>query len=309
MKFFGKQSGANLDFLCVIVLVLTWNTITYSAELIDRIVAIVGSEVITYRELEAFTDQFPQMSKEEALEIMIDDILIEQEAKNQGINVTEVELEAALQSRLAQLGVSEEKFKEMLAQQGMTVEQFREMLRGKLIKMRFVKMEIRGEIEVSEEEMLNYYRVHNEEFRKSPAIHLALIIIHLPTSLASQQAEQAVKLAREVYERARAGEDFYELITRYSKGGGDIGWVEEDELNEAFARAVKGLKAGDVSEPFETERGLNILKVVEVRDAEAIPFEEAKEAIFEKLYEIKIQEHLDGLVEKIKERTPIERKL
>jgi peptidyl-prolyl cis-trans isomerase SurA len=309
MRKFRKQKNCRFNLCTAIFAVLAWATLSYGAELIDRIVAVVGGEVITYRELESFTDQFPQMSKEEALEMMIDDMLIEQEAKRQGINVTDVELESAFQTRLAQLGVTEEKFREMLAQQGMTVEQFRELLRGKLVKMRFVKMEIRGEIEVSEEEMLNYYRVHSEEFQKSPEVHLALIIIPIPNNADAQQIEQVRKLANEIYERARAGEDFNELIASYSKGGGDIGWVAEDEMNENFAKAIRGLKAGEVSEPFETERGLNILKVVEVRSAQAIPYEEAKEEIFEKLYDIKIQEHLDRLVARIKERTPIERKL
>lgn len=297
------------NFSAFVVFVLAYAAAGYGAELIDRIVAVVGGEVITYRELEAFTDQFPQMSKEEALEIMIDDMLIEQEAKRQGINVTDVELEAAFQSHLAQLGLTEDKFAQMLSQQGMTMDQFKELLRGKIIKMRFVRGEIRGEIEVSEEEMLNYYRVHNEEFQKSPEMHLALIIVPIPSGADVQQEEQARKLAGEIYERAAAGEDFNELTARYSKGGGDIGWVAEDEMNEAFAKAVKGLKAGDVCEPFEGEKGLYILKVVEVRSAAVVPFEEVKEKIFEKLYEIKIQEHLDRLVARIKERTPIERKL
>ena len=64
------------------------------------------------------------------------------------------------------------------------------------------------------------------------------------------------ELARGLVERARGGEDFARLASRYGGGpeanrGGDIGFVDPGELREELQGAVAGLAVGDVSDAVQ----------------------------------------------------------
>ncbi|MBF33142.1 MAG: peptidylprolyl isomerase [Hyphomonadaceae bacterium] len=77
--------------------------------------------------------------------------------------------------------------------------------------------------------------------------------------------------AREVLEKARAGEDFTALAFEYSEDtrtrldGGSFGWVSPNEMIEPFPAVIADTPAGEISEPFQSEQGWHILKVEQRR--------------------------------------------
>lgn len=311
-QFFTK-SGLCF-FLFASVLFLSGMALPGRAEVIDRVVAVVGGDVVTLSDLDAFCAQFPDVPREKVLELLIEDMLVEQEAKRQGIHVTDAEVEASVQSRMAQLGVSEEEFNRLLVEQGLTLDQFKQNVREKLMKFKFVQQQVRGGIEVSDEEALNFYRLHQKEFQAGDKYHLAHILLPFPLSTDLEQQEKIRKLAAELRQRIVKGEDFAEIARKYSRGGnasggGDIDWLSLSDMNPSFQKALEGLKTGDVTAPFETDQGMHILKIIERKGAELVPFEDVKQKIYEYLYEQRMQEELLKLVAEIKDRTPIERKL
>jgi len=59
----------------------------------------------------------------------------------------------------------------------------------------------------------------------------------------------------------------YSKDVQTAKNGGSIGWFEIDQFQiEAFADAVKGLVAGELSEPVKTQFGYHLIKVEERRE-------------------------------------------
>ncbi|MAA74337.1 MAG: hypothetical protein CMN28_06480 [Salinisphaeraceae bacterium] len=75
-----------------------------------------------------------------------------------------------------------------------------------------------------------------------------------------------------VRERLAAGDDFAELARQYSDDdassnqGGDLGWVEASGYPGQFGRELNDLKAGEVSQPFQTDVGWHLVKVNERRE-------------------------------------------
>jgi peptidyl-prolyl cis-trans isomerase SurA len=68
--------------------------------------------------------------------------------------------------------------------------------------------------------------------------------------------------------------DFNAAAVRYSDSpnaleGGDLGWRSLDEIPNAFAQMMKDMKTGDVVGPLRGPSGFQLLKLVEVRDANA----------------------------------------
>lgn len=285
-----------------------------AGELVDRVVAVVGGDVITLSELEEAAAVSPDAPRDKLLEQLIEEKLIEMKAREQGVSVSDSEVEAAMERHMAQMDVSREKFEQMIAQKGVSVKEYKERIRTELMKVKFVKGNIQGEIEVGEEEMLNFYRRHPERFRSERELRLARIFLPFPEGASDKKREEIISLAREIRSRAQTGESFEKLARKYSKGsnaseGGALGWVKPDYLIPEFKAALSNLSAGEVSELIILDNGCHLFYVKDKREAQPLPFDEVKERIYQELYSRKIGEELDRLVSEMKQQVPIERKL
>lgn len=80
--------------------------------------------------------------------------------------------------------------------------------------------------------------------------------------------EDAYKTACEVLEKAKAGEDFDELIRRYSEDGKATYSFGKGEMDEAFEKAAFNLGTGEISDIVETQYGYHIIKCISTFDKE-----------------------------------------
>jgi parvulin-like peptidyl-prolyl isomerase len=87
------------------------------------------------------------------------------------------------------------------------------------------------------------------------------------------------ELAKELVERLRAGEDFEELAREYStddtnrEEGGHLGWFARGRMVAPFEEAAFALQPGEISDVVETTFGYHIIQVTERDDNR--PFDEA----------------------------------
>lgn len=95
--------------------------------------------------------------------------------------------------------------------------------------------------------------------------------------------ETARQSALDVSKRAIAGEDFSALAKENSQDtgsaeeGGDLGWIEPGVMVKAFENAMYELTpAKPVSEPIQTGFGWHVIKLLEIREATGMSFEEAR---------------------------------
>ncbi len=284
------------------------------AELIDRVVAVVGGEIVALSELQEMSQRVPDVPLEKLLETLIEEKLVEIQAQRLGVEVSDNEVETAVQRQIAQMGVGTDEFEKLLEREGLTMEKYRARIRAELRKVKFVKSSIGGDVDVSEDEILNYYRRHPDEFRAQEEIHLARIFLPFPMGADAQERERVRELAGTIRAEVTKGRDFAELAKKYSKssnagGGGDLGWVNPKELVPAFKKAVAGLEAGKVTKVIELARGCNLLFIVDRKSADILPFEDVKEKIRQYLYSKKIAEELNKLISELKLKIPIERML
>lgn len=79
----------------------------------------------------------------------------------------------------------------------------------------------------------------------------------------------------------KTGKDFAELAAASSddsgsKGqGGDLGWIKRGQMPEKLEAPMFALKAGEISEPIETEFGWHIVRVDEIKAQQVRAFEDA----------------------------------
>lgn len=121
-----------------------------SAELVDRIVAIVGDEIITLSDVK----KYKAPPKKDPLEELIRQKILLLEIDQLGIDVTNDDLANAIGEVLTRNRIQLEELKKELEKEGKGFEQYKQELRTEIRKMKFLGQVIYPRIKVSEEEIL-----------------------------------------------------------------------------------------------------------------------------------------------------------
>ncbi len=127
------------------------------------------------------------------------------------------------------------------------------------------------------------YEADPSSYVRPEAVNLESILI----SLDGRTRDMALKRAQKVDEEAKSGkEDFLQLAARYSddkdkvRNGGDLGWNSPKSFVEPVRQWLeKPHEKGAISPPIESQYGFHIIRFVDRKKAEPIPFAEVKNGI------------------------------
>jgi peptidyl-prolyl cis-trans isomerase SurA len=313
-----------LSILTVLAFLLSMTgSLEAKAILLDRVVAVVGKEVVTWSELYKsmefeFAGRLSGISPEERrkilsryekdyLEKIIDTKLQLNEAKKKNIRVTRSELDAAVDEIRKRFGMSMDEFTETLKREGFTMREYRKKLAEQIIISKLLDREIRSRIVVTEKEIED--ELGEKENAETPAEELRIrqILLLKPPG---ESREAVEKRAAEIIKEFNEGESFESLAIRYSEGpnakqGGDLGYIKKSSLAKPFLEALDGLEPGQISGAFWTERGLHILYLEDrIRSVDAL-----KDKIRERLTERKFRQKFRQWMKALRSREFIEIKL
>ncbi len=159
----------------------------------------------------------------------------------------------------------------------------------KQIKVSFIEIDpekFKGKVEITEKEIEGYYEYNKERFTEPKKVRARHILFKLKENASEEEKAKVRKQAESVLEMAKKGEDFAELAKKYSEGptkekGGDLGFFEKGKMVPAFEKAAYALKEGEISEIVQTQFGLHIIKVEEIKEARTKPIEEVRQEIVE----------------------------
>ncbi|MBN2056958.1 peptidyl-prolyl cis-trans isomerase [bacterium] len=290
------------------------------AEVIERVAAVVNNEIITWSEYQEelqpiLAQALESLGAEEfatqrraieiqVLDAMIDEVLVLQEATTQGVRVLKEEIDERIEVIKRDNNLeTQEDLERALAKEGMSLVRIRRDIERHITMMRMRAREVQFKVEVTDADALTYYESHLEEYAVPPMARISLLTLPLASQVELFKQDKLEQAAR-LRERIMAGADFQEMVEQYMPAdivasAGDIGWVERDKVLPAIADLAFELDVGAVSEPFETEFGINLLLVTDRRDATHNTFQEVKEEIKRRLMDVKMEartrDWLDGL--------------
>lgn len=121
---------------------------------------------------------------------------------------------------------------------------------------------------VTDQAVQEYYEDHAEEYPERK-VHAAAILFRTRPRMTDDERRARLTAAQDAYSQVRAGKDFAAIASAVSedkassKLGGDLGWLGVGAINPVFSRRAFALTAGEVSEPFETQAGIHIVKALE----------------------------------------------
>lgn len=282
------------------------------AETLSSIAAVVNDDPITTYEVEKEQAVIEKEAEKKAplketdraqlhdaaLNSIINRKLIALKIKELDIRVTDEEIKQAIEDVKKQNNITQEALLAALNSQGVSFESYKAQLKEQLERLRLVSQEVRAKIQVSEKEMLEYYKDHPEKFEKDETFHVLQIFFKIPENASAEERKRITATASSVLVEARNGKDFAELAKKYSndassKDGGDIGSFKKGEMLPEFENVLLKLKPGEVSELFTTPAGLHIVKLVEISRGELIPFANVKAEVEDALYKKKSEERFN----------------
>ncbi|MGY9049865.1 hypothetical protein P775_23635 [Puniceibacterium antarcticum] len=109
--------------------------------------------------------------------------------------------------------------------------------------------------------------------------------------------------AKAIEEELKGGADFATLAKEKSTGpsgpnGGELGWFGAGMMVEPFQKAVEGMKAGEISQPVQTQFGWHVIKLNETRAQSAPALDDVRDEITEQLQKQVVEAAINGLVAK-----------
>ncbi len=252
------------------------------AQVIDRIVAVVGDEIILLSELEARLqlasmqlniDPQDEKAMDELraplLQDLVNEKLILVQARRDTIQVAPEEVDAALEAQIQrikqQIG-SEEAFQEELAKEGLTLQllkkRYRSQIKNQLLREKLIRQKL-ADVTVSSKEVMGFYSTYRDSL---PVQGESVRLSHLMMTITPKEEEKraAFQRAKEVLSKARAGESFANLAKSYSdcpssQQGGDLGYFSRGEMVPEFEQAAFALQPGEISDVVETMYGYHII--------------------------------------------------
>jgi len=256
-------------------------------DLLDRIVAVVNKEVITQYELsERIARVQKELQRRSASSIdrseiehqVLDRLIMEkvqlQYARETGMRVDDLELDRTV-SRVAENNkLSLTEFRQRLEGDSIPFDKFREDLRSEILLTRLRDREVTSKLAVSEGEIDNLLQEQSERKEVAVEYNIAHVLIRVPEQATPAQVEARRARAEEVVKRLKEGADFTQIAATYSDApdalqGGVIGWRNRQRLPELFVEALAGMSPGGVSGALRSPAGFHVVKLLEVRGADA----------------------------------------
>ncbi|MCH8055372.1 MAG: peptidylprolyl isomerase [Deltaproteobacteria bacterium] len=237
------------------------------AKVVEQVVVVIDREPYTLSNCREYAKtkmgrEFPtgdlnQIGKEdqEVLEQFITEKLLAAEVKLVGIRVGKEEVDLYIAKIKEKNRISDEELSAALSQEGVTMDKYRASIRAEIEKNEMINLQVRKRVNITPEDVERYYRLNSKRYTTEERVRLRHILFPLPEGALPKREIEATLMAKEIRDRAMAGEDFAKLAQNYSEGagaseGGDIGWISRGSLlKEIDEIAFDKLAEGEVSQP------------------------------------------------------------
>ena len=244
----------------------------------ERVVAFVNGRPIVQTEFDRKWDELPEATKaryekeggkQAFLKVVVDDELLMQEARRQGLDQTD-----AFRDRIRS-------FKE------------------KLLKDELLKDRMRETVELTKEELDRYYAQHEKELLTSLKIRVAQML--LPNYPAAKDLETQVNKGADFGSFAKR----YSIDGKTKANGGDLGPYRKGLVIPEVDEAIHSLKPGMVSAPIKTDAGYYLVMITAL-EPEIIQADLARrERLRQELLYLKRKQHFDEVIADIKSKAVI----
>lgn len=243
--------------------------------------------------------------RREAMERLVEQVLVGQAAERARIGVEETDVDAAV-DELRSVFDSEREFTLRLEQEGFDPESFRAHIHRMLAAKHYldgIRLEASA---VTEAEVERYYRDNEDRLTLPEQARVRHVLVRWKAPNNAESRDAVRQAVQPVLERARDGEDFAALAREYSEDeatradGGDTGFFYPGEMVPEFEEASFALTPGQISDPVETDFGVHIIKLEERGAPRLLPLEEIRDRLREHIRAEKSERAVELEIEQLR---------
>lgn len=259
-----------------------------TSRVIDEVVAIVDTSLVTKKELQDRLNQVEKQLKasnraipvEELRKQVLERLIIERIqlnlAREQGLRVTDKDLDRIIGNIAAQNKLTVDAFKKKIESEGIRFSKYREDIRQEVTISRLREREVDARIQMTEAEIDSFLSERNRGRAAVPEeIYLAQLLIPVPNGSSDVEVEGIKTKVQELLQQASNEKDFVAFAKKVAQAGGyryeDLGYRSLDRLPQIFIDAVAGVPANKlVGQAVRSGAGFHILKVVDRKGGAAV---------------------------------------
>lgn len=269
-----------------IILILIMMLPMLYAEVVDKIIARVGSDVILLSDLMKQVNQMRSagMMTEGTREIdvlgqMIESRLIIQKARELNYTVDDKLVKSKVDGEMRKIKArfsSEEEYQREIRRMKLTNSDlekfFNDLYTERYLAEEFYKRQIAVKVMVSDKEMREFYNANKDTLAVKPVTwKIGMILRNVEVSPETEQLK--LSEIKDIQERLRSGEKFSDLARSMSEcpsseRGGDLGFITKGMMVKPFEDAAFELKVGEVSDIVKTQYGFHLIRLDEKRNDE-----------------------------------------
>ncbi|KXW55503.1 MAG: peptidylprolyl isomerase [Betaproteobacteria bacterium] len=257
---------------------------TAPPEVIDRIVAVVNSDVITLSDLTDRTNLIAkQLQKQniplpdrkilmrQVLEKMIYDSVQKQYAEEMGLKVEDAQLDQAIERIAKSNHLTVEQFNKQVVSEGVPLKKFRQEISTEMLLAELRKREVDNKVQVSDNEVKAQLAQEKKLGANAQEEYdIAHIYVSVPENSTREQRDLSRKKIEKALNTIKSGVAFSQVAASYSDApdalqGGNLGWRPAARLPVIFVEAVQKMHPGDTSNILETSNGFHLIQLLDVR--------------------------------------------
>ena len=269
-------------------------TISSAEREIDSVAVIVDNAVVLQSDITDIVERVKRNAaaqgqtlpsdsalKTQATERLILTSLQLQMGQRMGVQISDAQLDDTIRNIAQGEKLSLEAFRQQVIAEEGNYERFRERLREEMITGEVVRANVQRRIYISPQEIDSVMKIMDEQGASTEQYNLGHILISVPNQATTDDITAAKERADKVMELLRDGSDFKRIAIASSSGakaleGGDLGWMNINEMPTLFSEAIRGRKKADIVGPLRSGAGFHILTIFDIRGENVAEINEVK---------------------------------
>ncbi|MBI2471770.1 MAG: peptidylprolyl isomerase [Planctomycetes bacterium] len=255
----------------------------------DEVIATVNGKKITHEDIANRLESFKNADtetlntiKQEIIDQLITDILLEEFIDRQGLIVAPEEIDREVDQVRSNITGNQkdtgQSLEKVLASIGSDMGEFKRGIKHSLALEKYFHNKL-------DDQTLEKYFEGNKSLFNGESVKVSHILVDTRTLKTQEELSHALEQIKSVKREIDRGAAFDEMAKKHSdcpsaQNGGDLGFIQrKGNLAKSFLDTAFSLRTGQVSEPVQTEFGYHLIKVTEKKDGANVKFGDVKEKI------------------------------
>jgi len=286
-------------------LIFVLGSLATAAEVVDKIVAIVNSEIILDSDFKTLLQKTKNQTmidesllqkgdinslkrdRKLQLDYLINERVLDAEVKRLNLTVTADRVQQEIKDMGKRNGIGPQDVLNAVKAQGISISDYQDFLKTKIERQSLVETEIVSKLRITDDDALAEYIKKNPGSRSSVN---EFSVAHIFFNPKKGGAEEALARAQKTLQLLKSGGKFEELAEKFSEdpnftSGGFLGTFKTGEFLKEIENSIQNLSANDTTPIVKSKMGYHIVKLLSKKVTTDSQFEKVKPKIIAELME------------------------